>query len=313
MTTPSWQHDPVGRHEHRWWDGARWTDSVSDHGVIGLDPLGPPPPDHHAAPASHLPGVPLPPPTIGGGVATAVRAPVVMAPTVESVVAPAPPWWKRRSYWVVGGLVAVVALVIAGLVVISGDDDKGGGSTSSGPVMSGPVTEDDAVLVKGLDLEAGDVMRVRVEPSGDVDAMIVVAMDDSVADAWVEWARTNLPDVFDSSQTAEDVHNFFFTPGEEIWDSGAAGAAVEGMQAFVIDSGYEGEIDAMFLPVVTAGTYTVVVGSLSGDGTARTIVQVWDEQVDPVADAEQIYWQEPFDDEFFTETAFYEDSEPYTP
>lgn len=34
----SWQHDPTGRHELRWWDGAGWTSRVSSRGLTGSDP-----------------------------------------------------------------------------------------------------------------------------------------------------------------------------------------------------------------------------------------------------------------------------------
>jgi uncharacterized protein DUF2510 len=37
---PSWHPDPTGRHEMRYWDGARWTDHVSDAGVQSVDPPG---------------------------------------------------------------------------------------------------------------------------------------------------------------------------------------------------------------------------------------------------------------------------------
>lgn len=33
----AWHPDPSGRHELRWWDGARWTESVSDGGHVGMD------------------------------------------------------------------------------------------------------------------------------------------------------------------------------------------------------------------------------------------------------------------------------------
>lgn len=33
-----WHADPSGRHEHRYWDGAAWTDQVSDGGVASVDP-----------------------------------------------------------------------------------------------------------------------------------------------------------------------------------------------------------------------------------------------------------------------------------
>ncbi|HWJ62254.1 MAG TPA: DUF2510 domain-containing protein [Acidimicrobiales bacterium] len=36
-----WYTDPAGRHEHRWWDGHRWTDAVSTAGVTATDPAGP--------------------------------------------------------------------------------------------------------------------------------------------------------------------------------------------------------------------------------------------------------------------------------
>jgi hypothetical protein len=35
-----WHPDPVGRHEHRYWDGSVWTDHISDGGTQGLDPIG---------------------------------------------------------------------------------------------------------------------------------------------------------------------------------------------------------------------------------------------------------------------------------
>lgn len=40
----SWQPDPEGRYEYRWWDGQRWTDQVSHRGQVSRVPLGGPPP-----------------------------------------------------------------------------------------------------------------------------------------------------------------------------------------------------------------------------------------------------------------------------
>ena len=33
----AWHPDPSGRHELRWWDGTRWTDTVSDRGQVSAD------------------------------------------------------------------------------------------------------------------------------------------------------------------------------------------------------------------------------------------------------------------------------------
>lgn len=35
---PAWLPDPTGRHQHRWWDGARFTDRVADDGQASIDP-----------------------------------------------------------------------------------------------------------------------------------------------------------------------------------------------------------------------------------------------------------------------------------
>jgi len=43
MTGPgqgSWQPDPEGRYEYRWFDGQQWTDQVSQHGQVTRSPLG---------------------------------------------------------------------------------------------------------------------------------------------------------------------------------------------------------------------------------------------------------------------------------
>lgn len=34
-----WAADPHGRHQHRYWDGARWTEHVANDGVASVDPL----------------------------------------------------------------------------------------------------------------------------------------------------------------------------------------------------------------------------------------------------------------------------------
>ncbi len=46
MDSPAaWHPDPTGAHDHRWWDGTRWTEHVADAGVAAVDPIeggGPP-------------------------------------------------------------------------------------------------------------------------------------------------------------------------------------------------------------------------------------------------------------------------------
>ena len=37
---PNWYPDPLGRHEHRYYDGRSWTEHVADHGRQSVDPPG---------------------------------------------------------------------------------------------------------------------------------------------------------------------------------------------------------------------------------------------------------------------------------
>ena len=70
MTGPgqgSWQPDPEGRYDYRWFDGQRWTDQVSRGGQVMQAPLGPPPgPQSGAAPTQEQGRQPAQP-VAGGG------------------------------------------------------------------------------------------------------------------------------------------------------------------------------------------------------------------------------------------------------
>jgi hypothetical protein len=111
MSNGSWQPDPHGRHQLRWWDGTQWTSSVSDNGVTqdeGAAPMAPPVP---AAP----PAMALPVPTM----------PATTMPASQPVK-------KRPSRNVVIGIVAVIVLAVAGVIVATrGDSGKSGDSQTA--------------------------------------------------------------------------------------------------------------------------------------------------------------------------------------
>ena len=99
---PRWAADPTGRHQYRYWNGAAWTDQVSDNGVVAVDPpiASPSPSPSPAAPA--MPVIPVmpvtpgssPPPPGGWAAATAAAAGV---PTAPPGVPGAPAFWGRRD------------------------------------------------------------------------------------------------------------------------------------------------------------------------------------------------------------------------
>jgi uncharacterized protein (AIM24 family) len=49
--TGSWQPDPEGRFDYRWWDGRQWSDQVSHQGQVGTAPLGQAPQAEQGGPA----------------------------------------------------------------------------------------------------------------------------------------------------------------------------------------------------------------------------------------------------------------------
>lgn len=38
-TPAQWAPDPSGKHQHRWWDGSRWSEHVADDGTPSTDPM----------------------------------------------------------------------------------------------------------------------------------------------------------------------------------------------------------------------------------------------------------------------------------
>lgn len=75
---PDWYRDPTGRHEHRYWDGQRWTEHVADAGVQTADPVA-------ADAAGDEPSNPGPDP------AGAMETPVAAAATATAPRGPATP------------------------------------------------------------------------------------------------------------------------------------------------------------------------------------------------------------------------------
>lgn len=53
----SWQADPFGRHEQRYWDGEGWSEKVRSSGMVGIDPPGIVPKPEHAR--NHVPAAPI--------------------------------------------------------------------------------------------------------------------------------------------------------------------------------------------------------------------------------------------------------------
>jgi hypothetical protein len=123
-TTPGWQADPTGRFEHRYWDGAQWTDNVSNAGVASTDAFtsaAPAAPVEPAAPTADAPG--WGDPTITQPAAPTDPTATWPAPPVPPSAVP-PAAGSKKGLLVGGGILAAVVVAVVAFLLLGGDDDK---------------------------------------------------------------------------------------------------------------------------------------------------------------------------------------------
>lgn len=203
MNAPAsgWHRDPTARHEYRYWDGARWTDDVSDRGVTTTDPMpagGPGGPGsdptevidatqaYQTAPGGNptqaYPTGPGGPPTAeqpgGFGPYGTLPQSGGYGSYGDGGMPPAAPEKKGpNTPLLVGlGLLALVAVVVA-VVLFTGGDDDDGSETADDPLSD----------VEAPDAGSGD------EPTDSTDSGDTGGSDDT----------SDLPD--DSGDLGGDV------------------------------------------------------------------------------------------------------------
>lgn len=124
---PEWRPDPTGRFEHRYWDGTKWTDDVSNAGVASTDPYAGPTDAAPPSPTDPTLTPPAPDPT-------AVQAP---AEPTATWPAPPPPSFppaagtaaavasagSKKGLMIGVGLLVAAAAVVAAIAMGGGDDN----------------------------------------------------------------------------------------------------------------------------------------------------------------------------------------------
>lgn len=321
MSEPAWHPDPSGRHQYRWWDGAAWTESVSDNGVVGSDPVS-------AAPqAASTPQVSSPQATI---IASATpQVPVSSAPPANAPASGAP--FGGQSFppssgtdfgaaiqstsapkssplkWIIP-VVIVVAVAVGLFLVLGGGDDDGGGAYG---VIEGELEDNDSVVPYEYQLKRGDVLRVRIEPDSGLDAIALVLVDRSTARAVGAELEERFSD--DGFTDADDV----FSDAEDVASDADLGELDRHVEYATIDDGFEGEPDADYIPAFVDGTYIIAVTSYDNEtsGKFRMIVEKFNERV-PLDDVDSFSDLDEFfsdNDDFFSDDDFFSNDDEYEP
>lgn len=133
----SWQPDPFGRYQHRWYDGRMWTDAVATNGAQTTDPAG----NSYPAPQAAAPTLPTP----------AALAPQYshqspyLASGYQQLGGPIPTPRRKGGHKVVKGTLLIVGVLFVALAAISiidpsTDEDPAAAASAMNvvPMLLGP-------------------------------------------------------------------------------------------------------------------------------------------------------------------------------
>jgi hypothetical protein len=133
-----WYADPTGRHDHRYWDGAKWTHHIADLGVAGTEAyVGPPNPPE---PEPEEPEA-LEPEALESDAPTAAETEVAAAPTTpwatapdettdEPTASPIATSNSSRRLIVLIAVAAILAIIVVIVLLATGGNDDGARSTA---------------------------------------------------------------------------------------------------------------------------------------------------------------------------------------
>jgi hypothetical protein len=309
----SWQPDPTGRHEYRWWDGASWTDSVADGGVTSTDPLSGPAgaagqePARQAAPATVIAGTE--PVNVGGASPQTGAGPSWASGGTQLPQYGEQPTTKKKGgagKWIVLAIV-VVAVLGAVAFFVFGRDSGGGGGSGPGTAEYN-ITKDDQLVTREIKAKKGEVYRIRVEPASGLDtrSAVLVATDDidNVASGAIEFF-----DSFYSDSDPSDVISDLFSDARDLFTDGQDLGDLRRAKGVELNhNGDEGEPDTGGIFAYADGTYILTISPTDqGDtGKVRVIVEKYDETI---TDFDQA--TDTTDDPFFTDSDFFSDTGTY--
>jgi hypothetical protein len=191
---PDWYPDPMGRHQHRYWDGAAWTQNVADEGVASIEPLETTLTPAVAAQPAYAPvaAVPvvstMPPAALADGTTTAPRRkwiPIVVAAAVIAVALIAVVGRSMQVAEAKSRATAAIAAAENSLAAASNDAEPGTDEFKAVDTAKDALVQAKAYVAAGSWLNAGaydDAQKSAVKAASGAGA-VVKLVDSRLASA----------------------------------------------------------------------------------------------------------------------------------
>ena len=319
----SWQPDPTGRHQYRWWDGATWSDVVADDGIESGDPFTPPSAKTvisvSTTPTPRVVAAPRPAagdedpwtveierPRAVDGTDQAARIAATNSVVARYEAMP-PPRLMTPGRWAAVALVLAAVLGAAAYLVVSAV--SGPGVVVAPIVTSGELTGPGSFVVRDIRLTRGEGVRIRVEGSADADPVTYLLAPRATADKYASQYVTDFSPKSGFSDPAALYDTF--TDAKQMFTERTLRDAVNGYVVVKdLDQCCKGVPDAGAFVASAPGVYRILVIEASGHATPlRILVEGYATALTTYRGLTHAFTS----DAFFTDQAFFHSSGTYRP
>lgn len=318
---PSWQPDPTGRHQYRWWDGLGWTDVVADHGIESRDPY----PTSFGQPTPGVPGsgarrivvstdpdlhrAPPTDPTPFRGISTAGDPTTPTRPDASGPVYATPPAPTRRHIGQILAAVIVALGLVGGALYLFVFRSLGGGAGNPTGVSTGFIAEGNGFYYQDVRLLRGEVIRFRVESPSNRDLITYLLIPEDIAAPYASQYVSDAGVISDITDPADVIDGY--TDATQLFDEQDVREAMRGfVQLKPVDRCCKGVPDAAAFVAFADGVYRIAVIEADGkEANVRLVLESLGRLLVTTSDIRDSFNS----DAFYSDPTFFRDTEPYEP
>lgn len=331
---PSWQPDPTGRHQYRWWDGMAWTDVVANHGIESRDPypsfggqLAPRAPGgprrivvstdpetirRAQVDPTPMAGIPVPgDPTSASPSARTVsigQNPAGPGDGTSSLYAPPPPPSRRHLGRIAAAVLVALGVVFGALYLFVFRNLGDGGGNPTG-VSTGFIAEGDGFYFQDIRLLRGEVVRFRVESPANRDLITYLLMPEEIAGPYASQFVSDAGTISDITDPQDALDTY--TDASALFDEGNVREAMRGyVQIKPVDRCCKGVPDASSFVAFADGVYRIVVIEADAkESTVRLILESLGRLLVTTSDLRDSFNS----DAFYSDPVFFRNTDAYEP